>query len=1157
MIILFLLLGLAYDENQVTVTEYHDTYIRAQVEFSQHAHEETQLTRFVISEAPPVVSYTISGITSAPVTMHDTDNPLSPVTIGSQVHVRNYSLYPIIFHSHYINNNMKTCYNSIDITINTSFIQGKIQLPKSLTQVYGQLILNNHLLESLPPQGYLIITPDAFYDEILPLAQWKEKKGWHVTIAQLSQTGSSASEIKNYIANAYNNDSIPPEYVLLVGDRDSLPPYSTTLPVSHSDYGYALITGNDFLAEVMIGRLPANTATELMTLVAKVLGYEQTPYLSEPSWFRRALVVAANYPINIMTTPIPTKRWVRDYLLEYGFTSVDTVFYPPVSGSAPITASVNQGVLFVNYRGGDADPDGWIHPNFHNTEVTGLSNGWKLPIVTSIVCLNGNFGYQTCFGEAWVRAGNPVTPRGAVAFFGASAATTSSRWNNCLDFGIYWGILKEHIYNLGPALYRGKMEVYLNFPLDTTWAQGSSFYFHTYNLLGDPSLDMWTDTPDTFIVSHVSSVPVGTNSFTVAVTNSSFQPVAGALVSFYKNNEVKQTGYTDAAGNLQCTFATSTPDTLFVTVTKHNFKPYCGNAMVNNTAVYVGYESHTIDDQAGNNNGEINPGETIGMPVTLKNFGNSTTATNVSALLRSTDPRIVITDSSKNYGNISPGGTATSGPYQFTLATNTPHEHMLKFSLAVTSNQGNWTSQIWIPAQAPAFSFLNKSILDGGNGELEPGETSDLTVTIKNIGGLTGNNITGTLRAWHNGITVIDSMGSFGTIAVGDSATNAGNRFQVQAASSIAEGHEVGLTVFLSGDQSFNDTVHFKVIIGVVSANTPLGPDEYGYYAYDNTDTGFSEHPTYSWIEIDPELSGPGDTISLQNDETKVIALPFNFKYYGNWYDCISVCSNGYAALDSTWIADMYNWHIGAAGGPPLLIAPFWDDFDPTSTDSSGHVCYWYDASNHLFVIEYSRLQHIHDPTNPTPAELQSFEIILYDPQYYPTVTNDGEILFQYRIVQNDDQWHNYATVGIENYDHTRGLEYTYANMYPDAAAVLVNTRAVKFTTDPPDSFPGVAEGKLGRVFTPLLQVAPNPFRNEVRIEYYAARASQQASIDIFDITGRVVRSFSLTTTYCLMPTFFTWDGTDGKGAKLPEGVYFIRIADKDATLIQKLVMLR
>jgi hypothetical protein len=291
----------------------------------------------------------------------------------------------------------------------------------------------------------------------------------------------------------------------------------------------------------------------------------------------------------------------------------------------------------------------------------------------------------------------------------------------------------------------------------------------------------------------------------------------------------------------------------------------------------------------------------------------------------------------------------------------------------------------------------------------------------------------------------------------------------------LTPGTSVRFALIVTGNDGFVDTTGFRLTIGVVDTTEPLGPDDYGYFAYDNTDTDYSEAPTYSWVEIDPAHGGPGDSISLAADETKTVQLPFSFKYYGNWYDRISVCSDGYIAMDSTDVADMYNWRIPAAGGPPLLIAPFWDDLDPTATDSSGNVCYWYDAAGHRFIVEHSRVQHIHNPTNPVPSELQTFEVILFDPQYYPTQTGDGEILFQYMNITNDDGWHYYATVGIEDNDHTTGIEYTYANAYPAAAAPLTNGRAIKFTTDPPDTFTGANEINTAADTRNLLSISPNP----------------------------------------------------------------------------------
>ncbi len=1133
---------------QIQILNETPTQTRLSVIFNDLYPEQSSITRYILSPYAPEYSITMEE-TRLSERIGNENLSSGPVEIGSPVPFHGQTLYPVKVNARYASGADVYTYSEIDVVLDHPQARS-LDLTPAMQQVFENLILNFPVGGTGTPQGFLIITYDAFYDSILPLARWKEKKGWSVEVRTLSQTGSSPTEIKNYIANAYQTWSPRPEYVLLVGDVNQVPPYSTVTPVSRTDYPYSMIEGTDFLAELLIGRLPANNVNELNTMVAKILGYEMTPYMSETAWFERALMVAANYPLDTMTTPIPTKRWVREKFLDSGYNTVDTVFYPPFAGASEITTAVNQGVSFINYRGGIADPDGWVLPSFHNTDVIALNNGWKLPVVTSITCWNGNFGQITCFGEAWVRYGSPIAPKGGVAFFGASATTTSSRWNNCLDYGIYWGLFEENIYNLGPALYRGKMEVYVNFPLDTTWEHGSSFYFHTYNLLGDPSLDVWTGIPDTFQVSYDNAMPVGTNTMDVHVQNSSSQPVEDALVSLYKDGEVKEVAFTDASGYADFEFLAATSGSLFVTVTKHNFKPHLGYTMMSNQAVYVGYSAHTIDDAAGNNNGEVNPGETIDMQVTLKNYGTSTTATTISAKLTSDDVYVTVTDSVKTYSNIAPGATATASPYTFQVSTNARHDHTLKFDLEITTTQGTWYSTVWIPVQAPDFEYVRKQI--DGNGVIEPGETSSMTVTITNQGGLTGTNINGVLRSNNPGIVVTDSTGTFGTVAINDTVTNTSNQFTISAPASVSPGHPIRMLMRITGDDGVDQTVNFEVTIGVVNGTKPLGPDDYGYFAYDNTDTDYPEHPTYSWVEIDPELGGSGDSISLGNDETKTISLPFNFTYYGDTYNKISVCSNGYLAMDSSWVADMYNWHIPAAGGPPLLIAPFWDDLDPTATDSSGHACYWYDASNHRFIVEFSRVQHIHDPTNPTPSELQTFQVILFDPAYYSTVTGDGEILFQYNDITNDDEWHNYATVGIENADHTVGLEYTYANVYPAAAAPLADNRAIKFTTDPPDTFPGVEEFSDFSGDADMLILFPNPARGRVVMRCTSPLSNVQTNI--YDATGRLVRQWHHTVMN--QSDQIIWDGVDVSGKRVSPGVYFVAITSTDKTLLRKIVFL-
>lgn len=1064
------------------------------------------------------------------------------VSLGEPGKMRGLSVIPLIIKTaRYDKDNDKIIhYHRVELKVNGLTKYRPLNVSSSFNLIYRNTILNYECSELSTPEGYLIIVSDEFYNNILSLARWKEQKGWYVTVKKLSEFGgNNPAVIKDSIANAYRTWQITPEYVLLVGSKPKIEPFiSSFAGFTVTDYPFSCVDGNDNFADLMVGRFPAATAGELDVMVAKTIGYEktQTPYLADTLWYRKALMVATTYQEGggRVVTALATKRWVREKLIDYGFLTADTVFHDlPPYPNAPetIRVLVNAGVSFINGRGW-GDYRGWHYPQFYIGDVAGLSNGWKLPVVTSIYCGTGNFNANPCFGAMWLSTGSPTNPNGGVAFFGAAWTSTSTRFNNCIDYGIYQGILSEGITNCAPAMYRGKLELMKNFPLaiDSSYLRA---HIETYNLLGDPSLSMWTAVPKPISVEYPATIPIGGNYFTVRVTDYNGQPLSGALVSLLKSNEVKKTGYTDASGLISLAIRPTTQDTMFITVTKHNRIPYCGNIMVSSPGLYVGYYDHNINN--------LGPGLIASLDVSLKNYGTSQTAFSTQAKLRSSDHLVYITDSIKNYGDIEPGATASASPFQFFVVESCPNNHEINFDLVIQSGDSIWHSGIDISVPAPTLKVIRHQIIDGGNGLLDPGESADLTVWLRNRGDLTIQNTQGILRTLTNAAIILDSIGQFGTINPGDSAVNNSDHFRLYAQSSCAIGRGIPLQLFITGN-GVQEIVNFSLYIGQVTTTAPLGPDFYGYFAYDNTDIDCPEHPDYSWIEIDPNFGGSGTRVQLSNDDVKLVQLPFVFRYYGRNYNRISICSNGYLAMDSVWLADPYNWHIPSTMGPPGLVAVFWDDFRPDTLNASG-VYYFNDATNHRFIVEWSRIHHVHGFLTPIIAELQTFQAILFDPAYYSTQTGDGEILFQYYEVVNDDSTflypptaHNFATTGIKNHAHNDGVEYTFANYYPPAAAPLDSGRAIKFTTDPPDSFIGINENLKLKIQNSKLECLPNPFLKKVEFKISGLGFNE---LKIYDPIGRLIKSLN-----CLKQssgqTSSLWDGTDQSGRQVSPGLYFV-----------------
>ncbi|MCD4788794.1 MAG: hypothetical protein K8R37_02245, partial [Bacteroidales bacterium] len=93
-----------------------------------------------------------------------------------------------------------------------------------------------------------------------------------------------------------------------------------------------------------------------------------------------------------------------------------------------------------------------------------------------------------------------------------------------------------------------------------------------------------------------------------------------------------------------------------------------------------------ISDPTGNNNGKIDPGETVDLIITVENTGTSQ-AFNILGELSAADPYLTLNTSQVNYGDLAGGGNAT-GSFSATAASNTPAGHIVDFTFDITADLG-------------------------------------------------------------------------------------------------------------------------------------------------------------------------------------------------------------------------------------------------------------------------------------------------------------------------------------------------------------------------------------------------------------------------------------------------------------------------------------
>ncbi|GAG05348.1 unnamed protein product, partial [marine sediment metagenome] len=264
----------------------------------------------------------------------------------------------------------------------------------------------------------------------------------------------------------------------------------------------------------------------------------------------------------------------------------------------------------------------------------------------------------------------------------------------------------------------------------------------------------------------------------------------------------------------------------------------------------------------------------------------------------------------------------------------------------------------------------------------------------------------------------------------------------IEAKSEAAIGQAASFVLVMTSDEGYEWQTSFSIPVGQINHRAPTGPDGYGYYAYDNSDTDYPlAAPIYDWVTCSPTYGGAGTPLLLTDNTLVTVDLPFTFVYYGQSYDQMVVSDNGWVSFDTAHYHDFYNWAMPNPYGNAAQISPFWDNLDPDreideSTAADG-IFFFHDAVNHRVLVEWSRLPNVRTEHD----DLQTFQLVLYDPAHpdssLVTPTGDGIVEVQYRQIVNDDYARMFATVGIEDDSEAIGLQYTYANLYAEGAAPL------------------------------------------------------------------------------------------------------------------------
>ena len=468
----------------------------------------------------------------------------------------------------------------------------------------------------------LIITGDVFLQQAERLKALKQEMGYNVEIVSVDQIYDlfnfgikSPLAIKDFIKYAYRSwdQSDPLKYVILIGDasyranvenRPETDIVPTIMFVTHSygaapaDIEYTLLSGDDLVPDIAIGRIPASDSEELTNYLDKVEAYQKNPHIGQ--WRNKALMISGfdaggadretltNKPIfRSQNNRIIDLKMPQDvFAFKLNSEKNDTIqgFDPDFGSTRELIDYFDEGVTFINFfgHGGGAI---WADEGlFKLNDVDNLNNENLYPFISSMTCFTGAFENPNREGLAEKML--LAKDKGAIAVL----ASSSVGWKYN-DFAVSWALhdyLWDDAVSFGDAINFMKIDYLIN-PVyytengKTTTPSHSELIYsmvNQYNLLGDPTLLLQkpngsiTVTPETTIpqagqtikvalktpmssgaatveVSDVNNVKLFSKVFPISAGEASFDyPVpAGRSGQNLKIKVYAQNGSDDASGH--------------------------------------------------------------------------------------------------------------------------------------------------------------------------------------------------------------------------------------------------------------------------------------------------------------------------------------------------------------------------------------------------------------------------------------------------------------------------------------------------------------------------------------------------------------------------------------------------------------------------------